>query len=141
MGRRTIRDGVYKTSWNDEGYDYDHGGITATTVRIGESDDDAAPVVINTALGPNVNVPLHSHPGWTLLVVLEGEFTMDDHESYGPGDIRLMKPETLYSVTAGAEGVRFIEFFQAKDAIYGGTFADESDPRAMFLREGVRSKA
>ena len=53
-----------KTSWAADGFDHDHGGKRATTVRRGEADDGGAPVVIKATLGPNIEVALHSpHAG------------------------------------------------------------------------------
>jgi quercetin dioxygenase-like cupin family protein len=129
VGRELIREGVYKTSWEREGYSNDLDFLRTTTVRIGEPDDDAAPTLINVWFAPNETVPLHQHPDWTLLLVLEGQFTTDDGEAYGPGEMRIMRPEVKYSLTAGPEGVRFMEFFETKGAIGAAKFDDPDDPR------------
>lgn len=112
MTRELIRDGVYKTSWDAEGFDYEEPLLTLTTVRLGEQDDKSAPAIANCWIGPNKDIRKHSHPGWTVLIVLDGDFTTDDGEIYRLGDIRVMRPNTQYAMTAGRFGVRILEILE-----------------------------
>lgn len=129
MSRELIRDGVYKTSWDQEGLSNDLDFIKTTTVRIGHPTDDAAPTLIRVWLAPNETIPRHSHPGWTLLIVTGGQFSTDDGEVYGPDDMRIMAPDVKYSLTSGPDGAAFMEFFESKGAIGAATFDDPDDPR------------
>jgi len=72
---RTVRS---KTSWAADGFDHDHGGKRATTVRRGEADDRGSARGDQGDAGPEHRSRVAFPPRWTLLLIL----TTDDQESY-----------------------------------------------------------
>ena len=81
-----------KTSWRRVGigvfeYELEIGGVTASFYRI----------------APGRAVPVHSHDGTEVSLVLEGGFT-DEFGSYGPGDIAIQEQNTEHQPVADDDG-------------------------------------
>jgi mannose-6-phosphate isomerase-like protein (cupin superfamily) len=65
---------------------------------------------------PNFTVPRHHHNVDEMLFVFAGEYNIEHYESgepetvrVGPGDVFLSRAGTPYTMTAGPEGVTYIE--------------------------------
>lgn len=65
---------------------------------------------------PNFSVPRHHHNVDEMLFVFAGEYDIEHYESgepqtvrVGPGDVFLSRAGTPYTMTAGSEGVTYIE--------------------------------
>jgi len=64
----------------------------------------------------HARLELHSHQSQNIHVILEGTIDIalrgNRSQTYGPGDEKVVAPETNYSATAGPEGCTFIEGHQ-----------------------------
>jgi anti-sigma factor ChrR (cupin superfamily) len=134
-----VSEGVYKTSWTQEGLRHNSADAKSSVIRIGDVDSTDTPVVTHAQLRPHYEVPPHSHDGWTFLVVLNGGFTANGGD-YGVGDIRIMAPNTEYSFVAGDEGVTFIEFFESSQAMTAPAWTNPDDPRISELRTATQGR-
>jgi hypothetical protein len=106
-------------------------------LRLGEEDSETGAVITCAQVSAHQGIPLHSHAGWTCLVVQEGSFVTDDGESYGPGDVRIMEPDIVYSFTAGETGVRFVEVFESYGVMTKPSYVDPSDPKVAAIQASI----
>ena len=63
---------------------------------------------------PNFTIPWHSHNLRELIIVMGGEFTVESDDGSGPrtvraGDFWISEAGTKHTMTAGPEGVSYIE--------------------------------
>ena len=74
-------------------------GILETDINFGEAGGNAKIYRIR----PGTAVPIHSHTGAEVTLVLSGGFT-DETGSYGPGDIAIQEPGSEHQPVADADG-------------------------------------
>lgn len=107
--------------WNDGGLladapvsfeDTFRGGMFTSTMPIDMPRFNRNPLRVI----PNFVVPRHHHARDELLIVLEGEYSIEYDEGEGTetvlvraGDIFISRGGTAYTMTAGPEGVTYIE--------------------------------
>jgi len=69
------------------------------------------------ALEPGIQLSPHAHAADEIIAVLSGGLTVGQN-TYGPGASIYVEGGTLYSVTAGPAGCRFLNFRAAMDKTY-----------------------
>ena len=106
----------------------------ADRIRITQAEHKST-VVADFTFEPGGTTGWHSHPGPTMVLVKEGEFTLyrDKHgkcrtKTYGPGEGFVERPSSVHiGVNEGATPVRLVAvFFRIADD--GVTRIDKADP-------------
>lgn len=91
-----------------------------------------APSLIEYSFQPNFVVPRHHHDTDQIVLVLEGNLKQGNRE-LGPGDGYFTPAGTTYSVSAGEEGCRFVEFRTA--SAFHTTYVEDDPNRWSIERD------
>jgi uncharacterized cupin superfamily protein len=83
------------------------GPITRGTQFFG--DLDIGPWVMINAIQPGYISQTHSHDQDEVFYIIQGDLTIEG-QVYGPNTLMFMEKGTVYSFTAGSDGVRFLRF-------------------------------
>ena len=113
------------TSWAQLGSVELPDGSRVSSVRVGEDDDPASPVILMMEFPPNARLPVHSHDSDYAEVILAGTQYVG-RRVHRAGDVRIVKAGTAYGpLQAGAEGAKVLAIF--RDSRWRGRSAQSSE--------------
>ncbi|MEZ5321288.1 MAG: hypothetical protein R2698_04275 [Microthrixaceae bacterium] len=88
-----------------------------TAVRWHHEGDENTLQMFEMRVAPNTRLAPHAHDASEIIAVIEGELLVG-RKSYGVGSSLFVEGGTVYSVTAGPAGCRFLNFRAAADKTY-----------------------
>lgn len=91
--------------------------LEGTRVRFHQPGHDGGMQLFEVEVDPGVTLAPHSHAADEIIAVISGELQVGRRRC-GPGSSMLVPADTLYSVRAGPEGCRFLNFRGSKDLTY-----------------------
>lgn len=91
--------------------------LTGSRVKIHHPGTDEQPQLLEVQVDPDLELASHSHDRSEIIVVIEGELQFGARKC-GAGASVLVPGGTLYSVRAGPEGARFLNFRGTADYTY-----------------------
>ena len=94
-----------------------HVELTGSRVKIHHRGAEDLPQLLEVQVDPDLELASHSHDASEIIVVIEGELVFGARRC-GPGASVLVPGGTLYSVRAGPDGARFLNFRGAADYTY-----------------------
>jgi len=101
-----------ETSWEELGFVEYANGIKSSQFKIGDDDDEQAPVVLIGTWPPGATVGPHSHVSDYAEIIIAGsqQVTRRWHHA---GGVRIVKGRTTYGpLVAGPEGVTVLIIFR-----------------------------
>lgn len=90
------------------------GAYLDSTYRIHELGTDQSPQLIEARYLPGTSIGVHAHDHDEIVYVVEGEMLVGNR-ILGPGSSVFVAARTLYSFSAGAAGLRFLNFRPLRD--------------------------
>lgn len=113
----------WETNWNELGFEADVDGLHQAQYDIAPRDvgaSESSTTVAKVFFPPGFVVETHMHATSYGEIILEGSLTVG-RKQYGPGDIRVVGPDTAYGPTVyGPAGGLVLLIFSAGN--HGATF-------------------
>ncbi len=91
--------------------------LDSTRVRWHHPGSETELQMFEMQLDPGTRLAPHAHAADEIIAVLEGSLVVGNRE-FGPGASFFVPGDTVYSVSAGAQGCRFFNFRAAIDKTY-----------------------
>lgn len=104
-------------SWDTLDWQVGEENTRYATYRIGEPDDDDAPLVLAVEYPPGRRYEAHAHEDDYTEIVLEGSIEVT-RQVHGPGTIRYVQGGTVYGpVVAGPEGAKVLVIYRSRSIV------------------------